>query len=248
MRHIVCLSGGLASAWVAKWAVDSGLNPILYFNDTKWEHKDLYRFLDDIEKKLETPILRDSDGRSPEEVFYKESMLGNNRFPLCSKILKAKRLQKFIQPGDVVYFGIDKTEAHRAVRIKAIYDEMQVSSRFPLIENDVSKDEVRSTIQGMGIAVPAMYAMGFKHNNCSGGCVRAGKGSWSLLYRTMPDVYAERERVETEFGEYIGKPVSYMKDMTLRQLREKLEEQPLFQFDDDDKSAVECVGICSTEN
>ena len=52
-RHIVCLSGGVASSWVANW-VNKNIDgeKIFYFNDTKWEHPDLYRFLDDLEISL----------------------------------------------------------------------------------------------------------------------------------------------------------------------------------------------------
>jgi len=75
-RIIVALSGGKASAWCAKWALEKfGDRTILYFNDTKWEHPDLYRFLEDIERLLSIRIFYDTDGRTPEEIFYQKHAL-----------------------------------------------------------------------------------------------------------------------------------------------------------------------------
>jgi len=49
-RIVVALSGGKASAFCANWAIEKyNKNVLLYFNDTKWEHPDLYRFLDDLQ-------------------------------------------------------------------------------------------------------------------------------------------------------------------------------------------------------
>jgi len=248
MRNIVCISGGLSSAWVAGWAKRNLTGEIIYyFNDTKWEHKDLYRFLQECQSKIGFTITEDSDGRSPEEVFYDQSMLANNRVPLCSKILKAERLQKFAKPGDVCFFGIDDIEAHRAVRIAKIYQELGVKTRFPMIEESIKREQVREYIYNLGIEEPEMYKMGFTHNNCSGGCVRAGKKQWAHLLRVMPEVYQERERVENEVGFFLGKKVSYMKDMTLSKLREAIESQMTFDFEDD-HTATECIGVCNLEN
>ena len=249
-RDIVALSGGVASAWVAWWVLNNH-NPdaILYFNDTLWEDSDLYRFLDDLEAYLGVKIHRDSDGRTPEQVFYDSNMLANNRVPLCSRILKAERMQKFINPGDVAWFGIDMQEAHRCERIAAIYRPLGVECRFPMVEQAVFKPHVFGWLKETGIELPRMYKLGFSHNNCSGGCVRSGKKQWVHLLRTLPDVYAERERVEEEFMMLTGKRATYMKDMSLKELREIHEQQPALDFALDDSDTVtECVGICGTMN
>ncbi|MFM6395675.1 MAG: phosphoadenosine phosphosulfate reductase family protein, partial [Planktothrix sp.] len=68
MSIIVALSGGKASAYCADYALNNfpKKDVILYFNDTKWEHPDLYRFLNDLSKYWDKEITYDSDGRSPE--------------------------------------------------------------------------------------------------------------------------------------------------------------------------------------
>lgn len=255
MRHIVALSGGVASAWVANYVVtEVNKDAILYFNDTKWEDSDLYRFLNDVALYLGKEIFYDTDGRDPEEVFYDQNFLANNRVPLCSRILKAERLQKFIAPGDVVYFGIDATEAHRAVRITEIYRKLDVECKYPLIEQQVFKPQMYQWVQSVGIEIPRMYKLGFAHNNCSGGCVRSGKKQWLHLLKVLPEVYAERERVEQEFSLLSGTEQTFMKDMSLKQLREQYEESlthgqgDMFGDLDDSDTVTECIGICGTMN
>jgi len=249
MRHIVCLSGGIASAWVAKWAKENLSGAIVYyFNDTGWEHPDLHRFLGDISQALSISITHDTDGRTPEDVFYDQRMLANNRVPLCSKVLKAQRLQKYARPGDVCYFGIDCQEAHRAIRISQIYAGLRVDCRFPLIETMTEKSTARAEILALGIPEPELYRLGFAHNNCSGGCVRAGVRQWAKLYRLLPAVFADRERVEAEVSLFLGKRVTYMKDESLKELRSRIDKQGNLDYGPETQEVIECVGICTLEN
>jgi hypothetical protein len=232
MRHIVALSGGESSAAVAVLLKD--LNPILYFNDTKWEHPDLYRYLKDVSEYLGIPITEDSDGRDVSQLARDEHALPNNRMPFCSARLKANRLQKYAKPGDVLYFGIGIHEVHRAGRIRTIYTQLGMDTRFPLIEQNL---DAKAIMANTGIIRPAMYAMGFEHNNCSGGCVRQGAKQWRHLLRVMPEIYNDREKLEQEFS-----PYTYIKGLSLSRLRH-IEESQLNLFDNDEWQG-ECIGIC----
>ena len=204
MAVIVTLSGGKGSAFSAKLAIEKygRENVILYFNDTKWEHPDLYRFLHELQEYFGLQIYYDNDGRSPEELFVDNRALANNRMPFCSRILKAERLQKFYNDGDTIVFGIGIDELHRAKRLVAVYQKVYAKTgkfcklRFPLIEENVKKHEIDIWLSSIGIEEPILYRLGFLHNNCSGGCVRAGKKHWKLLYEKLPHVYMDRERVE----------------------------------------------------
>lgn len=255
MRVIATLSGGKSSAWCANWAAKEygKENTILYFNDTKWEHPDLYRFLRDISRYIGIPITEDTDGRTPEEVFRDLRFLGNNRVPICSRVLKANRLQKFYKDGDILVFGIGPEERHRADRIVAAYQKVAVISgkypliRFPLIENNITKYEIVSWLTAIGIEEPYLYRIGFPHNNCSGGCVRAGSKQWYSLLNRLPEVYTERERAEENIGRYLGKKVSYMKEETLHEFRDRV-GQSMYDFSDQEEFEGECIGICDLQN
>lgn len=254
-RVICALSGGKASAWCAKWAFDNYPKEdiILYFNDTKWEHEDLYRFLDDLSKYFDHPITYDNDGRSPEALFYDHRALANNRMPFCSHELKAERLQKFYRHGDTIVFGIGLDEPHRAKRIIDVYESVGHRKKryaklaFPLISEGVTPRDINKWLHEVDILEPLLYRLGFKHNNCAGGCVRSGKGQWKLLLEKLPEIYAERERVEEEMREYLGKPVTYLKDISLKELRYRIESDSQMSFDFD-VVASECIGICTYEN
>lgn len=255
MSVIVTISGGKASAWCADWAFKRypKEDVILYFNDTKWEHPDLYRFLNDLSKYFNHPITFDSDGRSPEALFFDNNALANNRMPFCSRILKAERLQKFYKNQDTLVFGIGSDELHRANRLVGVYHSHAVKTgkwpklAFPLIQENTTKQQIDDFLKGANIQEPVLYRLGFLHNNCSGGCVRAGKKHWKLLYEKLPEVYADRERVEKEMREYTGKDISFFKDETLEDFRGRIERGELSSYyDTDDDKETECIGICSS--
>lgn len=255
MSVIVAISGGKASAWCAQWALQQypKKDVILYFNDTKWEHPDLYRFLRDLARYLGHPITWDSDGRNPEQLFHDHHALANNRMPFCSRILKAERLQKFYRDGDTLVFGIGADEPHRARRLTSVYQVVAVKTGkwptlvFPLIQENVTKAQINDFLASAHIEEPMLYRLGFAHNNCSGGCVRAGKKHWKLLFEKLPDVYADRERVEREMRELTHKDISFFKDETLEEFRNRIEHGQLSSYYDDPvEEPTECVGICHT--
>lgn len=257
MSIIVALSGGKASAWCADWALKhyTKKDIILYFNDTKWEHPDLYRFLNDLSAHFRHPITFDSDGRSPEQLFHDHHALANNRMPFCSHELKAKRLQAFYKHADTLVFGIGADEMHRAQRLVGVYQVVAAKTNrwpkllFPLIQENVSKEQVSDFLKDAGIQEPLLYRLGFLHNNCSGGCVRAGKKHWKLLYEKLPEVYAERERVEREMRERFDKDISFFKDETLEEFRGRIERGELSSYyDTEEDKETECIGVCQTIN
>jgi hypothetical protein len=72
---------------------------------------------------------------------------------------------------------------------------------------------------------------------------------WKLLYEKMPEVNLDRERMEREVGEYLGKKATIFKDESLAEFRKRIENGELSSYyDTDDKKEVECIGICQMEN
>lgn len=230
--NIATLSGGIMSFYAAYLAVQKygKENVILYFNDTRWEHPDLHRFLLDIADYLGKQITIDIDGRNPGQVFFNERFLGNNRVPICSRVLKAERLQAYYKDGDNLIFGIGLEEGHRVKRIVSAYQVAYSKTgkfctlEFPLVEQKVTNPMIKEWFWNTGIRVPKLYYLGFEHNNCSGGCVRQGKKQWLHLLEWLPEVYRQRELLEEKFCEEFGKH-SFLKDITLKQLREEYEKK-----------------------
>lgn len=258
MGRIICtLSGGVASAHAAALSIEKyGKSAVvLYFNDTKWEHPDLYRFLKDLSRYFDVPITEDSDGRSVEDVAWDNNALPNNRMPFCSRILKANRLQKFYQDTDILIFGIGPEEAHRAQGLQKVYKDVGTKSKktatleFPLIDGNIQKADTWEWLKQTGIAVPELYLKGFSHNNCYGGCVRAGKKQWRRLFLAFPEIYAQREQLEKEMSEHHGKRCTFLKDESLEEFRIRIQTNQLGKYYDDDfDGPSECIGICTTQN
>jgi hypothetical protein len=134
-------------------------------------------------------------------------------------------------PGTRVSVGIDWSEAHRFERLVArkagdgfVYDA-------PLCEAPyLTKDDTLAWLQREGVTAPRLYALGFAHNNCGGGCVKAGVGHFAHLYRVLPDVFATWEREEQTLRGQLG-DVAILRDRTggttkplpLVQLRRRLD-------------------------
>lgn len=113
---------------------------------------------------------------------------------------------------------------------------------FPLNEAPyVDKCQIADELERICIAVPALYGEGFTHNNCGGGCVRAGQAHWAHLWRTRPGTYARWEQEESNFIASYGKKITILKDrrgagprrpITLTEFRQRLERGEAYDADE----------------
>jgi len=135
---------------------------------------------------------------------------------------------------------LDWTEEHRVPGARAGWEPWTVEA--PLTEPPYrTKDELLDDLEREGIARPALYRMGFSHNNCGGGCPRAGLAQWSHRYRTDPVHFAWWEETEEYMRGYLGADVAMLRDrrggetapLTLRSVREQLDRQPALFADEE---------------
>lgn len=240
MHFIVSYSGG-ASSWAAARVtrdrvMEDGDHMTLLFADTLVEHQDTYAFLEAGAQNLGVPVTRIADGRTPLEVFRDVRMLGNSRIDPCSRVLKRELLGKWVDAaatqGPITQvIGLDWTEIHRLERFQERNRHPVIA---PLIDEGIDKTRVHEMVEAAGLPRQRLYEMGFPHANCSGCCVKSGISNWTLVYRTMPDLYAHWETGEEELRGKLG-DVSILKDrrggdtkpLTLRALRERIEQQPM---------------------
>lgn len=119
---------------------------------------------------------------------------------------------------------------------------------FPMNERPyLNKVQMAALCEAEGIEVPRLYKAGYAHNNCGGGCVRAGQAQFELLLRENRDRYLAWERGELSLQEHLGKPVTILRrtadghvtPLSLREFRERLDEQPNL-FDEYDVGACGC--------
>jgi 3'-phosphoadenosine 5'-phosphosulfate sulfotransferase (PAPS reductase)/FAD synthetase len=250
-KAVVMFSGGVSS-WAAakrtaaKYGVD---NIILLFADTRIEDKDLYRFLDEAAADVGAQLIKIADGRTPWEVFRDEKLIGNSKIAPCSKLLKqipARRWMAQNAPDAKVVLGMDWTEMHRVETAKRVWAPWEIEA--PLCDPPlVTKQELLADLVAAGIEPPALYREGFPHNNCGGGCVRAGAAHFAHLYRRRPETFAEWERNEAELQKYLKTTRTILRErrngqarpLSLSTLRQRIESQPSM-FDDEEWGGCGC--------
>ena len=247
--YIVMYSGGITSFEAARLTIEKhGKNNVrLWFADTLIEDEDLYRFNKDVENYLGIEIEVISEGESVWDIFFKHRFLGNSRADPCSRVLKREAIRsklktEYPNPDDaIVVLGMDDIEdCKRWERAKE--NQKPYDCWLPLIEYKPKfKTQIISWLKENNIEPPRLYAMGFKHNNCGGFCVKAGMGQFAHLYNTMPERYLFHENKEEEFRDFIDKDVSIMRDrrnnttkpMTMKELRQRIDAGERFQYDSD---------------
>lgn len=250
-RIVVMYSGGIGSFAAAQRTIaeHGRTNVTLLFTDTLIEDGDLYRFLAESSAYLDVPLVRIADGRTPRQVFRDRRMLGNSRIAPCSTELKQRPARAWMAanaPDAMVILGIDWSEIHRLPGAEQGWRPWIVDA--PLTRPPYRlKSELLASLASANIEAPALYREGFPHNNCGGGCVRAGLAQWALLLRHRPAVFAEWEATEEELRTYLDADVSILSDrrgakkspLTLRAIRERLELQPTL-FDDEEWGGCGC--------
>jgi len=233
MLHIISYSGGLASFFEAKLAIEKyGLDNVeLVFCDTKSEDEDLYRFLDETEMLLGSKITKLVDGKDIWECAFDDNFLYNSRVANCTIKLKMRLFKKYIKKFKkdeiVVHIGFDYTEQHRFDRSKKHYLPIKIESL--ILNTKLTKMTMRDELVLLGIELPLLYKLGFAHNNCGGFCFKAGIGHFKQLYEKLPLRYEYHMNKEQDLIKQIGRDVSILKrvrggqkiSVTLKMLKEE---------------------------
>lgn len=264
-RFVVSFSGGIGSFVAAAKTIEKyGKDRVdLVFCDTLIEDPDLYRFLDDAERVLGVRITRLKDGRTPWQVFEDLKFIGNSRFAPCSKTLKSDVFEKHLlesgkykllpYPNATIVLGIDWLEEHRFTRAKANWAPWPVIA--PLCEPPLlKKSQVLDYFSTFNIATPALYALGFDHNNCGGFCVRAGQAHFARLLQTKREYYLWNEEQEAAVMQRVPSTKPFLRTqsgddvryLTLKQFREHLEK--LGDYDVNDFGGCGCFVNDGREN
>lgn len=268
LKHVVMYSGGIGSWAAAKMvAAKYGTeNLYLVFTDVKGdsesphigEDEDTYRFLNDSVKNVGGQYIYLNEGRDIWQVFKDRNFLGNSRIAHCSHLLKQKPAREWIKehcnPEETtIYVGIDWTETHRLPAIVKNYKPFNAVAPLaePFFHKETKmyydKHELIEWAESEGLKTPRLYSLGFSHNNCGGGCVRAGQGQFKKLLEVMPERFAMWEAKEQEVIKHIGKDVSILTEMKdgikrplpLIELRRRVEDQPQM-IDDLDVGGCGC--------
>lgn len=238
MSRIVWFSCGAASAVVAKLATHQ-YGPscqVVYCDMMATEHPDNERFFSDVEKWIGRTItvIRSSQFSDINDVFEKTRYMAGIRGARCTSEMKKSPREKFAHVDDIHLFGYTTDEAKRAQEFEDRNPSLFVE--WFLIDRGISKEECLLELLLAGIKLPAMYGLGFDHNNCLG-CVKAtSPGYWNRIRRLFPAVFAQRCAQSRKLG---------VKLVRLKGVRIFLDDLPPDADAPDD--AIECSPVCQSE-
>ena len=189
------------SSFMAAYLMREKIDRIVYCHIDE-QHPDSMRFLQDCEcvlgKKIE---IIQSPYMSVERVIDSQRYINGPGGAACTKLLK-KRVRKEWESANInepatYVWGYDVDERHRAERLVESMPETQ--HLFPLIDNNLTKDDCHAMADRLGVYRPVMYDMGYRNNNCIG-CVKGGMWYWNQIRKDFPDVFDVRARQEREIG------------------------------------------------
>ena len=204
IRTVVWVSAGAASAVAAKLVLAQGPAELVY-TDPGSEHPDNARFLDDLEQWFGQPItrLRSEKYADTWDVWEQTRYLVGVGGARCTAELKRKLRFAYQHPDDRQVFGYtaDKPEQLRAKRAED--NNPEVDWWWPLIEAGLMKTDCLAMIERAGITLPAMYELGYDHNNCVG-CPKGGIGYWNKIRVDFPDVFDRMAKLERDIGHAVN--------------------------------------------
>jgi hypothetical protein len=193
-RTVVWFSCGAASAYAAKLAKERYGDDctVVYCDTMSAEHPDNARFFRDVEAWIGSPIevIRSSTYTDIDDVFQRTRYMAGIAGARCTTELKKLPRLAFQKDTDTHVFGYTVEERKRAASFEDANPALTVE--WLLIDAGVTKQNCKDALADAGIALPAMYALGFDHNNCLG-CVKSTSGGyWNRVRRLFPDVFARR--------------------------------------------------------
>lgn len=224
MDKVICwFSGGVTSAVACHLAIKNfgKENCRIVFIDTKNEHPDTERFLNDCSNwyglDIEKITAIGKKYESIEDVWIKNKSLNVAHGAICSSELKRAVREDFQKNNKYSYqiFGFDmrKKEFNRAMGL--LKNHPSAKPLFPLLMFGFDKDDCFDYLSENSIKRPIMYDLNFDNNNCfQTMCVQGGIGYWKKVQKEYPekfDAMANREHLLTEMK---GRPVTILKNQS----------------------------------
>lgn len=198
---VVWLSAGVSS-FIAGYLVKETVDEWIYI-DIDNQHPDSLRFIKDCERVIGKKVtrLKSDEFNSVQEVIRKFRYINSPYGAPCTGMLKKKVRKKWenehLDENLTYIWGMDANESHRAERLVKAQPEYE--HEFPLIDNNITKQDAHAILDRLGIKRPAMYDLGFSNNNCVG-CVKGGQWYWNQIRIYFPEVFDDMAKLEREVG------------------------------------------------
>lgn len=224
---------------------------VCYCNTLKYEHPDNARFLSEVSQWIRCPIkvlstkvpeYLDEQGR-PDiyRVYQTTRWLVGVQGARCTTELKKVVRKQYQQPDDIHCFGFTKEETSR--RDTFVKHNPELYLEWPLIDAGIGKSDCLRMLREASIAIPMMYRLGYKNNNCIG-CVKGYAGYWNKIRRDFPDIFAKMAQTERELNvSIIRKKVPGQKEKVRVFLDELDPTEGRYNDEPDIECGPQCVGL-----
>ncbi len=210
--HIVGLSGGKDSTALALRLREVEPRDYTYLiTPTGDELPEMLAHWERLEELLGKPLTRVTNG-TLNELIHLQNALPNWRQRWCTRILKIEPTIEFIKEHApaLLYVGLRADEEER----EGIYDE-RVTCRFPLREWGWGIQEVQAYLRERNISIPT-------RTDCAR-CFGQRLYEWRELWENYPQIYADAEAQERQFGHTFRSPKRDTWPASLKELREAFE-------------------------
>jgi len=161
------------------------------------EHPDNDRFAADCERWFGHPVtsIASTEYADCWDVWEQRRYLNGHAGAPCTLEMKKRPRQDWQSAWmpDVQLYGYTIDEQHRAAAFRRQNPEINLMT--PLIRAGLSAADCAAIVERAGIARPAMYRLGFRHNNCRT-CVKArSPGYWANVRRHFPGDFERMARL-----------------------------------------------------
>ena len=202
----VWFSCGVASAIAAKKTIElyGENNKILIVNNPVIEeHEDNKRFLKDIEKWLQYPIIEAINKNYPtcsiKDVFEKRKYMSGIKGASCTSQLKKEARYQFEKDNNIDFhvlgFTVDEWKRQKK------FNTFERGNTLPILVTELlTKDDCFKILKAASIELPKIYTLDFPNANCIG-CVKSQSPTyWNLVRKHFPEVYKDRAKQSRELG------------------------------------------------
>lgn len=206
--RVICrFSCGAASAVATKLAIEKYGDAVeIFYTDPGAEHDDNWRFIAECESWFGKPVtvLRSGKYKNTWEVFEARKFLVSHQGAPCTGEMKRIPGDAVWRVGDVEIYGYTDEERHRVVQWRRQNTERIIEC--PLVDKHLTKEDCFGILARVGIALPIMYLLGFRNNNCIG-CVKARDNInyWKRTRQHFPEIFARIAGYERQFGVAINR-------------------------------------------
>ncbi|WP_188260833.1 hypothetical protein [Azospirillum tabaci] len=202
-RVVVWFSCGAASAVAAKLALKKYRGEhevVIAYTDTGAEHPDNERFMADCVRWFNAPVevLKSPEFADTWAVWEKRKFVSGISGAPCTGELKKAPRWAFERPGDLHVFGFTEEERRRSDRFREQNPDVWLET--PLIDAGLRKADCLAMIERAGIAIPAVYLLGFQNNNCLPCPKATSPGYWNRMRRHFPEQFNRMAELSRRLG------------------------------------------------